>query len=193
MEDIQRGGKAHPIRTPDKWAVEYERELSANLNIHLQAQVSALLFRNGSDSELERGEGYFEIDLTGTKEPLTYFDVLRIIVEGSQVQAKLRLLNFTNTARLDFLQIQFENDESSKILINKGNVTIGEGSFHSIPANTMAHLIVSQHVNTLNESSLLAVEISFSPEDWGSKILYIQIRNTEVTSKIYRSSRYLQI
>jgi len=146
-----------------------------DISFNVQCHVSALLFRNGSDCELERGEGYFGINLTGTSVSSTYLDALRIIADGSQVQARLRLVNSTNINRLNFLEIQFDKDESSRIVISKGNIIVEEGSFHLIPADTIAHLVVSQEVGTLDEPCLVAVEMCFSPENWGSKMIFIRI------------------
>ena len=42
LEDIQKGGKAHPYRTPDKWAVAFEKEPKLQINVGLSCTVTVI-------------------------------------------------------------------------------------------------------------------------------------------------------
>lgn len=46
FEDFQRGGIAYPIRTPEKWAVNFERE--ATTEIVAQTSITVVVTRHNS-------------------------------------------------------------------------------------------------------------------------------------------------
>jgi len=52
LEVILEGGKAHPFRAPDKWAVSFQQEPSVQVNFQVSASV--VLIKGNSTLEAEQ-------------------------------------------------------------------------------------------------------------------------------------------